>query len=128
MGVVSIKSRINLVVGRTPTVGDIITYKDKDILNENLVSDYNECAGGLFKVPANTTDMVLSMGSVASGRLLYLNVGANLSVKLTNSIGISQSLVFKPKIASILNMDFTGLSVTNSSATDIYGEYAVVGD
>lgn len=128
MGNVLIRSRIDLSVAKNPTVGDVLSYKDKTVANEYQGSDYNETSGGMFSIPAGAVDTPLAMGTVAIGRILYIEVVANLDVKLVNSAGTGQKLVFKPKIASILNIDFTGILVSNSSASAVVGQYAVVGD
>lgn len=88
---------------------------------------YNESIAGRYNVPASATDVVQSMGTVATGSLFIITPFADIEVAFTNGAGTSPPLYFYGGRTSVLNLQFTGFSFTNPSAVVIKGRYYVLG-
>jgi hypothetical protein len=109
-----------------------ITEKDFEIFPPELFSTpaMSESFGGRYNLPDTTIDSVPGMGSVALGKVFVITpaVNANIQVKFTNSLGTSPALTFIGGRTSVLNMEFTSFSFTNTSGSPVKGRFHIVGD
>lgn len=131
MGDVIVKQSITLIVAKNPAqAGAAIVEKDLESLNSQIQdTTMSEGEGSRVSLAASASAVVIPMGTVAAGKLLYVNVDRDIQLALTNGLGTSQLLTFKGGRESILWLTFTGIAATNPSATDpVKGKIMIVGD
>jgi len=131
MGDVIIKQITSVTVAKNPTVtGAAIVEKDYEKLNvqyENTAMNENEA--GRINLAAAAADVAVSMGTVALGKMLVVDMDQDIELKVVNDAGTSQALKFLGGRPSIMHMEFTGLLVTNPSVSTVAkGKIVVVGD
>jgi len=81
-------------------------------------TDLTEASCGTVTIAAATTDLAIPFGGVASGKVLYLECDAEITIKLN---GGSTAMKLTPSSAQKAKLFweglFTGLTVSNASAT-----------
>lgn len=130
MGDVTFQQTIKILAGKTPVQGSPITDKDFfiDPPITQVFADMNENDGSRFAIPDGTVDQTLPMGTVAVGKILVMTPESDLTIKLVNSNGTSQAIVFRGGYTSVLHTTFTGLLVSNSSGLVVKGKFFTAGD
>lgn len=132
MGDVLVRQNLYALVAKNPAAaGNPVIERDFaiDPMEQLDFSDYNETESGRFNVAVSISNIVLAMGTVSLGKLLYIRVETDATLKITNSLAQSQAITLKAGKTSALHAEFTALSISNPSSTDILkGRYCVVGD
>jgi hypothetical protein len=132
MGDILINQTLTFQAAKNPTqAGAAIIEKEFQLqpAEQLTISDYNESAYGRFNVAASGTNIALSLGTVALGKILVFKPEADIGVKLTNSLGQTQLLTFLGGKTSVLHGEFTGISLTNPSTTAVAkGIFYLAGD
>ena len=136
MADISFKQTLGILTGYVAPNSPLkVAEKDLEIDPEEVttISDYNECTKLRFLISANTIDMAVCLGTVAVGKVLMIKpsttaTGGELQIKITNSNGISQNMIIRDAVWSVLHTTFTGITFTNTSADAIKGVLFVAGD
>jgi len=107
-----------------------ITEKDFEIFPAELFSSttMSESFGGRYNIPDLTVDAVQGMGSVNLGKVFIITPTADIQVKFTNALATSQLLTFLGGKTSVMHMQYTGFSLTNTSGGAVKGRFFVLGD
>ena len=129
-GALTFKQSISALVYKTPeTDGAPITDKDFEILPYKSLelSGYSEDAIGRYNIDGSAVNQTLNMGTVETGECLIIEPDQDINIKVVNTSGTSQNILFQGGTSSIVHMRFTGLTASNPGATAITGRYAVVG-
>jgi hypothetical protein len=131
MGDILITQTLSFQAARNPSqAGAALTEKEFQLVAEQLsFSDYSESSHGRYTMAISGGNLDLGMGTVALAKVLVLKPYADIQVKLTNSLGQTQLLKFLGGKTSVLHMEFTAISLTNPSTTDVAkGIYYLAGD
>ena len=131
MGSVSFSQTISIKSGRTPENGTAISQTDFSIYpaETTTITDWNENLSHRFAIPVGSVDLPLCIGTLNLIKVLVLKPEADLTLKLSNSNGVSQNITFFANRTSILHVDsLTGLSASNPTSTPIKGVFYVAGD
>lgn len=127
MGDILYTQQIQIVASKNATP---ITEKDFEINPAEIftTSLLNESFSGRYTLADLSVDEVPGMGSIALGKLFVITPASNIQVKFTNSLGTSPALTFLGGKTSVVHIEFTGFSLTNTSGAPVKGRYLVIGD
>lgn len=130
MGQILYKQAMELSISKKPANGSPIQEQDFLIAPplQTSLSNMNEDTGIRFSIDDGVTDFVIGMGTVTTGKILFIQPSADIKVKITTSDGDSQDLVFRGNFPSLLAITFIGLKLTNDTGSTITGKIFIVGD
>jgi len=100
----------------TPTGG---TIKEIAEITDSL-SDALECLHGQFKIAANTTDAVVSLGNITTAKVFILKADGVMSAKLngsTEDVNFTTLILFNTNIDAIT---VTNSDLANARTVEIY--------
>jgi len=130
MGTVSYTQSISIKSGRTPDNAGQIIQKDFEInpAETTQITEWNENLTHRFSIPANSTTIPLSIGTLNEIKVLVVKPDSEITLNLINSNGTSQDLVFAANRISIMHVSLIGLSASNPTSVPIKGVYYIAGD
>lgn len=131
MGDVTYVQSLEIIAGKSPnTQGGTILEKDFEISPPEVldVNNFNESLSHRFLIEDGTVDTDLCLGTIALVKVFVIRPDADLDVKLVNSNGTSQNIVFTGGRTSIIHANLTQILVSNSSGDSVKGIFFVAGD
>lgn len=128
MGIITFTQSVTMKSGKSSS--NEVFQKDFEInpADSVTINDWNEDMFHRFLIPVGTTDMQLRIGTLDLVKMLAMKPETDLTVKIVNTDGTSQNLVFNANRLSILHMNFSYLLVSNPSALPIKGWFYMAGD
>ena len=128
MGIITFTQSVTMKSGKSSS--NEVFQKDFEInpADSVTINDWNEDMFHRFLIPVGTTDMQLRIGTLDLVKMLAVKPETDLTVKIVNTDGTSQNLVFNANRLSVLHMNFSYLLVSNPSALPIKGWFYMAGD
>jgi hypothetical protein len=121
------KQELTTTVTKTPTTAIGACMNSLPLQRElSEVIDITEDSYNRFMVPASTT-IVLNMGTIEAGKIFVVRSERAVEIEFTNAFGTAK-LPMRANATSVVHMDFTGITITNSGTTDANGYYYLAGD
>ena len=131
MGDVTYVQSLEIVAGKSPgSAGGAILEKDFEISPAEVqeFNNYNETLSHRYLIEDGTVDQDMCLGTVALVKVFLIRPEADLDVKLVNTNGTSQNIVFTGGRTSIIHANLTQILVSNSSGESVKGIFFVAGD
>lgn len=129
---VTFKQTLTIVAGETPEQpNQPVVRKDFELQPPEVtsVSDLMETDTQRFILPPSATNVPFCIGTMTTIKVLYIRADSDVLVKLVNSFGTSQDILFRANTSSVIHAEMTGLILTNpSSSLPIKGRLFVAGN
>lgn len=129
---VTFKQTLSIVAGATPaSPNQSITKKDFELQPPETTSvvDLMETDSQRFILPPGAVDITFCTGTITTIKVLYIHPESDVYVKLINSLGTSQNLLFRANTSTVLHVELTGIALTNpSSSLPVKGRLFVAGE
>ena len=130
MGSVYFTQSVSIKSGKNPDSGAQVIQKDFEIYPAETiqVTEWNENLTHRFAIPVGATDLPLCIGTLDIVKVLVIKPDSDITLKLINTNGTSQNMVFNAGRISILHVFLTGILATNPTAVPLKGVFYVAGD
>jgi hypothetical protein len=129
---VTYKQTLTIVAGATPdSPNQPVTKKDFELQPAEItnVIDLMETDVQRFILPPAASNVAFCIGTMTTIKIFYIRPESDVLVKLVNSSGTSQNILFRANTSSILHAELTGLTMTNPSGSlPVKGRIFVAGE